>query len=358
MPNQPAPRYEALRHFIALGFLSDYGSRRQKCPPVRRARPQSSVRVLGELIETYDVQRARHLTTRLRILRQLTQAMLEDLDTTLETLDGPFLNRVQQSINAARASDAGEAEQAFYSVRAFLRWAYVQGHVPSDLSESLFGGRADWGAPARRERLLTFAELAEIWQGCDQLAFPFGPAIRFLIATTANANDVMAARIRSVALDSQHQCYWTVPKPSRFTGRRRRVGLNFLAGEAFDEAFNHERRGDALVFSSTDRPQLENLRHAKNRLIGIIDQQRADRDLPAMERWNFPDLRATFLHWSAEVSDVAFGHACLNTLARPRLNQMLLGYDADCLQKACDELLFKWGEELEEALQTAGCDVF
>jgi integrase len=351
------PRYSDRAFLAKLGISTKRVGHLIAYWTLHEGQEPGPLRDMADLLGWYDAVRGSQMETRARVLRQLHEAMSDELATPLDEIDGNFCERLQSKLDAWHDKRPAEAEQAFYTVRAFLAWSYWAGLLRDDLSHALWGGRVLWGAP-RRDRILDFSELADIWQGCDQLPFPFGSAIRFLIATAASANEVMAAGIGDVALNSQRQCYWKVPKASRFTGRRRQVGLNFLAGEAFDEAFNHERRGDTLVFSSTDRPQLENLRHAKNRLIGIIDQQRADRDLPAMERWNFPDLRATFLHWSAEVSDVAFGHACLNTLARPRLNQMLLGYDANCLQKACDELLFKWGEELEEALQTAGYDIF
>lgn len=310
------------------------------------------LRDMADLLVRYDAVRGSQMVTRARVLRQLNEAMSDELDTPLDAIDGSFCERLQSKLDAWKEKRPAEAEQAFYTVRAFLAWSYWAGCLRDDWSHALWGGRVAWGAP-RRDRTLDFSELAEIWHAAGDLSFPFGPAFRFLIATAAKAEDVMATATTDVDLDTDNRCFWTLDRLNRFTGRPHRVELNFLAGESFDEAFDHPRRGTRLVFSATNRPQLENLRHAKRRLMDNIDRQRADSGRPPMDPWTIPDVRYTFLTWAAGVTEVAFAHAALNRSAGRSLSQMLLGFDADCLQEECDRLALAWGAELEEALQVA-----
>jgi hypothetical protein len=311
------------------------------------------LRDMADLLDRYDAVRGGQMATRARVLRLLHEAMSDELDTPLDEIDGNFCERLQCKLDAWQQKRPAEAEQAFYTVRAVLAWSYCADFVRDDWSHVLWGGRVLWG-PARRDRILDFSELAEIWHAAGDLSFPFGPAFRFLVATAAKAEEVMASATTDVGLDTDNRCFWTLDRLNRFTGRPHRVELNFLAGESFDEAFDHPRRGAHLVFSATDRPQLQNLRHAKRRLMDIIDRQRADSGRPPMDPWTIPDVRYSLLTWAAGVTDVAIAYAALNKSAGRSVTRMLLNFDADCLQAECDQLFSGWGNEIEMALQDAG----
>ena len=347
------PRYSDRAFLAKLGISTKRVGPFLTYSTVEDGQDPGALRDMADLLVRYDAVRGSQMVTRARVLRQLHEAMSDELDTPLDEIDGNFCERLQCKLDAWQEKRPAEAEQAFYTVRAFLAWSYWAGCLRDDWSHALWGGRVAWGAP-RRDRTLEYGELAEIRHAAGDLSFPFGSAFRFLIATAAKAEDVMATAITDVGLDAGNSCFWTLDKLNRFTGQPHRVELNFLAGESFDEVFDHPRRGARLVFSATDRPQLENMRHAKRRLTDLIDRQRADTGRQQMEPWTMPDVRYTFLTWAAGVTEVAFAHAALNKSAGRSLTRMLLGFDADCLQEECDTLASAWGDELEEALQVPG----
>jgi hypothetical protein len=84
------------------------------------------------------------------------------------------------------ADRPGVARLLFATLRKMFNWAMERGDIAIT---PLLGMR---GPPAvrARDRVLSDAELAAVWAGCERLGWPFGSIIQLLIATGARRTEV------------------------------------------------------------------------------------------------------------------------------------------------------------------------
>lgn len=139
-------------------------------------------------------------------------------------------------------------------------------------------GLAKPGQDIRRERVLTDDELVTVWQACDVMGWPYGPAIKLLILTAARRSEI--GNLRWVEIDD----YGISLKAERTkTDVARDVPLSSFARQIITEQPQIMDAAD-LVFPSARNTQLSAWSGAKRDLDKIAN---------IVEPWRLHDIRRT-----------------------------------------------------------------
>jgi len=136
------------------------------------------------------------------------------------------------------------------------------------------------GSEAPRERALTDAELMAVWQGADELGWPFGPAFRLLILTGARRAEIGELRWSEIAkIDGRGEIKLSGDRTKN--GRPHIIPLSTLAAGVVE---NLPRVGDSeFVFTVDGKKPISGWTRAKAKLD----------KLAAIEPWRTHDLRRT-----------------------------------------------------------------
>jgi integrase len=164
-------------------------------------------------------------------------------------------------------------------LRKLFRWAVSRG----DLDHSPM---SDMEAPApvdARERVLSDAELVAIWKAAGSLGFPFGAAVRLLIATGQRREEVGGLRWEEIDVEAKT---WTIPVSRAKNGVAHIVPLGPLA---IAELRRIERTEAEYILSTTGRTPPSGWSKAKLRLDTLVAKQ-LERTPPS---WRTHDLRRT-----------------------------------------------------------------
>jgi integrase len=135
---------------------------------------------------------------------------------------------------------------------------------------------------AERERELSEAELAALWQACDAIAWPHGPAVKLLMLTGARRDEVGDATWREINLD---KATWTLPAERSKNFREHRIHLSPLAVETIAGCYRIENQDD-LVFSR-GRGNALRWSECKRRLDAEMRAIRGD----SFQPWRLHDIR-------------------------------------------------------------------
>jgi len=92
---------------------------------------------------------------------------------------------IQSRIRRIRTSPS-EQHHAFVAIRTFLNWALREQYIET----SPIAAMKPPGAPKPRERVLSEAELLEVFSKSNQHPYPFGPIVSLLILTGMRRNEV------------------------------------------------------------------------------------------------------------------------------------------------------------------------
>jgi integrase len=92
---------------------------------------------------------------------------------------------IQSRIRRIRTSPS-EQHHAFVAIRTFLNWALREQHIETNPIAAM----KPPGAPKPRERVLSEAELLEVFSKSNQHPYPFGPIVSLLILTGMRRNEV------------------------------------------------------------------------------------------------------------------------------------------------------------------------
>jgi len=156
------------------------------------------------------------------------------------------------------------------------------------------------GAKKPRQRVLSDAELREIWRATEETPYPFGPFVRMLLVTGQRLREVANATWAEFDLD---RALWTIP-PERMKGdAAHEVPLSPLALEilrSFPKDDNRPRNPSAYVFSTmAGKAPISGFSKAKILLDRLLAERRAKAaaaagDEPAvLLGWVFHDARRT-----------------------------------------------------------------
>ena len=195
------------------------------------------------------------------------------------------VNALDKLVRAGKAAMAG---RTLAYARAAFRWAEKRGKVPANP----FQGLPIAAGATVRERVLSDAELAEVWAAADELGYPWGPFFRLAMLTLQRRAEVAGMHWSEIAGDLS---LWTLPGSRMKNGKPHDVHLADAARAILREIPRLE--GCDFVFSTTGKTPVSGFSKAKAALDSAIVKARADaaeklkRKPDALVEWRTHDLR-------------------------------------------------------------------
>jgi integrase len=191
------------------------------------------------------------------------------------------------------------ARHALGAVRKYFNWCAegerfgVEVSPCASLRDKTIGVS---GKDLRRKRVLTDAELRDVWAAAEKLppagavvpGYPFGPLLRLLMLTGQRLNDIAAARWSEVDLDGGTL---TVPPERYKTGTAHEVALAPRAVEIL-RALPRFKRGHVFTTTAGARP-VSGFSKMKARLDAAVSEERKKDGREPMSAWVLHDLRRT-----------------------------------------------------------------
>ncbi len=188
----------------------------------------------------------------------------------------------------AKAGKTAMAGRTMAYARAAFRWAQKRGKVPTNPFQDL---PISAGA-TERERVLTDAELAEVWAAAGNMAYPFGPLFQLAILTLQRREEIAGLRWSELAPDLRR---WTIPGNRMKNGKPHDVHLAPAARNILRTLPRID--GCDFVFSTTGRASVSGFSKGKLKLDTLVMTARAEAASKAggkpaaMVHWRLHDLR-------------------------------------------------------------------
>jgi integrase len=257
------------------------------------ARLNTVAAVMDEYITRYAKPRQKSWReTEARLKRDLVRAYG---DRPIGSLTRADIVRLLDELGDRGVKQA--ANRLLAHTRRFLGWAVERGLVEA----SAAAGIKPPAKEVQRDRILDDEELADVWRGAGEMAWPFGPLFRVMIATAQREGEV--AGFRWADLDIE-RATWTLPREQTKADRLHVVPLNGPALAALREV--PELAGSPFLFSTTGQSAPSGWSRAKARLDSLVAKMRAERRLgrplgrdekptlnDAIPPWRLHDLRRT-----------------------------------------------------------------
>lgn len=312
---------------------------------VRRLRAQAEALTLRKLVDQWEARQLAHRSERYRreAARALRTNLAALLDLPADAIDTAAVRRALDAIprpikppksgavlTRARppgqksggkelpAAPAARGETMARRVRAYgaalFGWAMKRGLVPSNP----FAGLPMETRDVARERVLTDAELGEVWRAAGALGWPWGPYFRFLLLTLQREAETAGLEWAELSPDF---ATWELPGRRTKNGKAHLVHLVEPARAILRAA--PRLAGSPLVFTTTGKAPVSGFGHAKARLDAQIVVDRAQRAAEAgggataapLVPWRLHDLRRSGVTVLArlgvrwEVADRLLNHA-------------------------------------------------
>jgi integrase len=271
----------------------------------RRTRNRLTLRVL------IDDWNRHHLTGRrpsyaVEAVRALHYAFADQLDDAAEDLDRVAVVRALDALTRRRKRSDGDGAHkskgaamtgrtAAYG-RAAFAWAVKRGA----LSVNPFADLPIAKSIAKRERVLSDAEIAEIWRAAGDAPTPYGTIIRLLILTGQRRGEVAGMTWSEISEDLTS---WTLPAERTKNGIAHSVPLNSLARDLLAALLSNDpkdmRVSGALVLPGAVSTPFAGWSKAKRALDKVIIDNRAKTATAAgtspspLIPWSVHDLRRT-----------------------------------------------------------------
>lgn len=178
------------------------------------------------------------------------------------------------------------ARSAFANGRAMFAWAVKRQMVPGNPFAAI-------QAPepvADRDRVLSDAELAEVWRAAEGLGWPMGDFTRMAILTMQRREEVAGMRWAELAPDLST---WTLPGERAKNGKAHVIHLAPAARAIVKGA--KRIKGSPFVFTTTGEAPVSGFSRAKAMLDAAIAKarQEAGAELPEPAPWRLHDMRRT-----------------------------------------------------------------
>jgi integrase len=138
-----------------------------------------------------------------------------------------------------------------------------------------------------RDRVLSDEELALVWQGTDDLGWPFGPLFKLLLLTGQRRAEVAAMRWSEVDLVAK---LWTLPKERVKNGTEHVVPLSTVAISILERL--PRVKGD-FVFTVTGTTSVSGFARAKSRIDAFMTARAGQAAAESLPHWTLHDLRRT-----------------------------------------------------------------
>jgi integrase len=268
----------------------------------KRARDRLTLRVLIE-----DWNRLHLAGRRLRYaeeaVRALHYALANHLGDAAEDMDRGAVVRALDGLTRRRKRKDGDAPDkpkgaaiagrtAAYG-RAAFAWAVKRGMVRSNPFADLPIAKS----VAKRERVLSDAEIAEIWCAAGKVALPYGTIIRLLILTGQRRGEVAGMEPSELSDDLST---WTMPGERTKNGAAHTVPLSAPARDLLRALLMEDANANAeLVLPGAVGKPFAGWSKAKRALDKAIMDARAKASTSAgtrpasFEPWSVHDLRRT-----------------------------------------------------------------
>jgi integrase len=278
----------------------------------KRARDRLTLRVLIE-----DWERL-HLTERrpryaAEAVRAMHYAFADQLDDAAEDLDRAAVVRTLDALarHRKRKNHDGAAKPKAAAIigrtaaygRAAYAWAAKRGLVHSNPFADLPISKS----AAKRERVLSDHEIAEVWRAAGDAAWPYGSIVRSLILTGQRKTEVAGINWPELSEDIST---WTIAGERTKNGVVHMVPLSAPASDLIkgllpDDAneakpvLNEKRAAGALVLPGVRGTSFEGWSKSKRRLDKAIVDARANAAAAAggsaapLVPWSLHDLRRT-----------------------------------------------------------------
>ncbi|RWQ46998.1 MAG: site-specific integrase [Mesorhizobium sp.] len=177
------------------------------------------------------------------------------------------------------------ANTAFWYMRAFFNWCRKEDVIAVSPCDGL-----DNPAPIKtRERVVSDAELAAIWKGCepapDEVGYPFGSIVRLLMLTGQRRTEVAAMRWSELDLDAGN---WEIPGDRTKNENATMIPLSTLAIRILRGV--PKIKDSPFVFPARGNKDSHFSGYAKGKKR--LDDYTAIDDEP-LENWTLHDLRRT-----------------------------------------------------------------
>ena len=244
-----------------------------------------------------------HLAHRRRRYREEAQRVIKH--TFVDLLKRPaariaraeIINVLDKLVSSAKAVTA--ARSLAYA-RAAFNWAAKREKVP----RNPFVGLPVATVTVERERVLSDAELADVWAAVETMTYPWGPFFRIAILTLQRREEVAAMRWSEIA---PNLSVWTMSGARMKNAKPHDVHLSRPAQavlRALSDARSKDRRGGEgeicdFVFTTTGKTSISGFSRAKARLDAAIAKARAKTAAAAATEsaplvpWRLHDLRRT-----------------------------------------------------------------
>jgi integrase len=192
--------------------------------------------------------------------------------------------------------DAGHpymANRVFAHTRKFFNWC-AERHWITEPPTKHISRPAEEQA---RDRILNNEEIERLWQGCDDLGWPFGPYFKLLLVTGQRRNEVAGMKWEHIDLSKK---LWTLPKEETKAKRQHEVPLSPIAIEILEAAPQEGK----YVFSTTGKTPISGFSKAKERCDKTIAENKLkaagkkkwmDKELEQylIPAWRLHDIRRT-----------------------------------------------------------------
>src|SRR4051794_8786861 len=149
------------------------------------------------------------------------------------------VNALDRLLNAGKTVTA---DRTLAYARACFGWAQRRGKVPTNP----FAGLPVTSGMTERERVLSNAELANVWLATGMLDYPFGPFYKLLLLTLQRREEVAGMRWSEISDDMTQ---WTLPGERMKNGKPHLVHLSEAARAVLLQIPRFERCD--FVFSTT-----------------------------------------------------------------------------------------------------------
>jgi|WetSurMetagenome_2_1015567.scaffolds.fasta_scaffold38774_1 integrase len=198
------------------------------------------------------------------------------------------------------------ANRALGQVRKLFNWAVLRGMVDAS---PIVKGMAREGEQTR-SRFLSFEEIRVVWLASQRIGQPFGPFVRFLLATGQRRGETAGGRW--AAMDRANGNLWTLEPEETKAGREHLVPLNELALAVLEEqplipdpsikVPDGEVPPATYVFTTTGSSPLSGFSKAKRHLdAAVMDVLREEAEargedaakVKPLPLWRVHDLRRT-----------------------------------------------------------------
>lgn len=322
----------------------------------KAARNYSSLR---DLLDIYDKAKLGKLRSGPGAKRAIEAALAKLLDS-----DPAKLTRrdIAGAIDKLAEKAPIHANRTLAYVKAFFSWAVGRGHLTANPADGISKPRAE----VSRDRTPSLPELVEIWHAAGSLDYPFGPAIRLLMATAMRREEISGMSASELDLPDDGDAVFTLPADRSKNGRAIRVPLSKLAMGPLHEALAgrpvvDEEKGTKsdLLFTTTKETPASGWSKAKSRLDAFIAAARkkaadeAGTDPVDMPPWRIHDLRRSFATLACDVLhiDAATADRCLNHVGASTTSTISRVYGRSELFDQRKSALNAWGELLRQAIE-------